>query len=393
MKREAWAALGAAALGVLGVALTTDEIPPEADANTYLRMAEHGLLGEPRVAPFVFRPVVPWVAGRIARASGWSAHEVLRWLAYAAAVLLVWLAYRFVRWLGAPVRDAAIGAAVALLTFSHVKWAVAFPTVIEVESGVVVFVALWAVLARRYALAFVASLVGLFVKEAAALPAALLCFRLFMEGRERRLGLAAVVVAFAAAVAVPRMSITVSENLQMFDPFHRSGDGSALLELPLNWRRMTNLLVSWLGYWLPTLMLVTVARGARVRDQLGRAGMSGTLVAYIAVLLVMSVYGGTNLFLFVSYGLVAQLVVLRVLVAGASRAEIALVLVAVAWFNKAFVPIPLPGVDNRAYYAHLVGGWSDYLTASAWWQLGQVALWVLVANAVRGLGRLGARSP
>ena len=383
-----WVALALCASGVFGVAVLTNEMPPEHDALVYLRMAESGVLSEPRVAPFAYRPLVPWLAGVVAGFAEVSVAQSFYALAFSSAVLLVWLAYLFLRSFGVSSARAACGAGIVLLTFSHVKWAMFFSSLIDIEAAVVVLLGMWAAFKRRYGACFALSMSGFLVKDPAVLPAAVLCFELAQRWWTSKRGtdfsrLSIAVGAFGAAILLPRLLIDVAVNHQPIDPINRPSSLGLLLDLPLNWRRDVNLLISWLIYWLPTLMLMSRVRSRFVWRELGDEGLRGVLAVYLVVLVVLNLYGGTNLFTFVSYSLAAQLIVLRYLLMKAAWPELGLVLVAVLWLNKTLLRIPLPGDDAEAFYRSLVGGWHTYLSDATWWQFAQVGVAIGMAWGVR----------
>ena len=79
-----------------------------------------------------------------------------------------------------------MGMALVLVTFSHVKWALFYDTLVDVEACLLVLLAAWALFARRRALAFGVTFGGLFVKEFVLVPAAMLVFELWRDWRVSR---------------------------------------------------------------------------------------------------------------------------------------------------------------------------------------------------------------
>jgi hypothetical protein len=348
----------------------TNHTPPYADADHYLRMAGSGVFSDPHVAPFVYRPVVPFIVNMLSRLTSFDVLTIFQKMATLSSVLLLWITYLFARSFGASIKSAIIVMLVVALSYSHVKRALFFPTVIDIEASVIFFLAMWAVLKRRYLLCFILSLVGLMTKEFLVIPAALLCLSLLQSWYVERKGsyiiyFLLVSLAFSAAVIVPRIYLNAEVNYQYVDPINKFASIKLLLKGPLIWQRDINLLLSWLGYWLPTLVLLNADRFQRVCKDLRKYG--AFIILYMLILLLLNMYGGTNFFIFVSYAVVLQtLVLISILQQRVSLWEQVTMLAMVMWYNKTLLPIPLPLKEWDLFRQHTVGGWDIYVGAQTW---------------------------
>jgi hypothetical protein len=348
----------------------TNSTPPYADAKHYVRMAGSGVFSDPHVAPFVYRPVVPFIVNLLSRFTPFDILTIFQKMATLSSVLLLWITYLFARSLGASIMNAIIVMLVVALSFSHVKRAIFFPTSIDIEASVIFFLAMWAVLKRRDFLCFILSLVGLLTKEFLAIPAALLCLSLlqswYVERKSSYLNyflLAA--LAFSAAVIVPRIYLSVPVSYQYVDPINKFASIKLLLKGPLIWQRDVNLLLSWVGYWLPTLVLLTADRVQRVCKDLQK--YTSLLILYLFILLLLNMYGGTNFFIFVSYAVVLQSLALTyILQQGVRLWEPVTMLAVVMWYNKTLLAIPLPLKEWDLFRQHTVGGWDIYIGPQTW---------------------------
>jgi hypothetical protein len=338
-------------------------LPPLFDAKVYVKIAEHGLFPKGGLeAPFAYRPLVPFLARGLAEALRIeipTAFRVLSWTSVAALPVLAW---SFVRWDGGDARAALVAFAAVALSYHHLKLPVFLPTPSTIEAYLLLFIAMWALLAGRERLCLALSALGLFAKEFLIIPPLLLAgSQLRAAARTRnRTRLAAAIVTLAViafCVALPRAVIPISISFQWVDPIHNPATISNLWLTPLHPLRDLNLLFAWLGYWLPTWLLLTRVRWRALRERL--SPVKGVVLGYLALLLLLSMYGGTNLTWFAAYAVPIQVLVLGRLIDRSVRtSELVLMLVAVLLFNRFLVPIPLPDEQRYEAFVDFYGGWS-----------------------------------
>jgi len=254
-------------------------------------------------------------------------------------------------------------------------------------------VAMLAVFERRIVLALIVSCVGLFVREFLAIPLALLIAALlwdFWRTRDRsRLAWAGVVMLVTAAcILVPRLVIPISVSGQYLDPFNQSSADllETLVRTPLSRRRWFNLLFNVASYTLPLWLLLTPARLRSLWR--GLAGYRAALALYVALVLALAMYGGTDLwrcttFLFVPL-VIALAIVLRESV---SWVETAYMLGAVAYYNKLHLEIP----NEIGAYLDFYGGYDIRINEATLARVIQLAALGAGAVALRGLLMLARR--
>jgi hypothetical protein len=186
----------------------------------------------------------------------------------------------------------------------------------------------------------------------------------------------------AAVFLVPRLLIEVRSSFQEIDPADAS-TWSGIWELPTDPVRLLTMLVSYLGYLLPALLLVTRPRLVRLRAALTAHRLA--LGLFLGLHLLLVVYGGRNVAVFVSYALpVLALVLIMLLRDGEpSKFELAYVLVALVVFNRVFVAIPDPHVDEEAYFVFLKFGYPKLMG----WRLLELSAWIVGAILVRRMTR------
>lgn len=364
-------------------------LPPQWDGLYYLAMAEGCPDGVAcLVAPFAYRPAMPWLARTVAEPASLPAlggFAVVAWLSAVALLVAVFGLARSLsrRWWHGLVPMVLLGA-----YFPHVKLPLHFPLLVDVAAYPLMVLATWALLRRRLGLCLAISGVGLFFKEFLAVPFALAVLVLAVRAVRRR-SPTSVVQALAAAVAgtlvvvLPRVLVPVTTTFQFVDPIHDPGTLRQLALAPLDELRNFNIVLALVSCWLPTLVLVTRRRLERVWAELAELGALWPTLGSLALVLLLTMYGGTNLAVFVGYTVGVQAIVLALLVRqGVGRAEIAWAVVAVVATNQVLRSIPSP-LDGFDAYIDFYGAWSSRVTVSSVARLVEHAAIVAVAVALR----------
>lgn len=357
-------ALLAALLFVLAVAARTGTMAPRWDGLTYVRMAQSApAASDSLVAPFAYRPGMPWLARGVSAATGVSIVQGFRIVGFAAAALLLVLAFFWARRRTGYAGPAAFVAACVGLSFVHVKFPLYFSTLVDVAAYPFLVAALWMGLERRYTASLVTACAGLFFKEFLIIPVVLLVYLMHADQRlrpdtRRRREILAVVLGLGVFL-VPRLAVPVAASFQEIDPLHDPASLRRLVANPLNWKLHANIAYAWAGYWLPTLLLCTRERVRAAWRTLD--GIRGWLALYLILVWLMTLYGGTNIFVFVSYAVGAQILVLSALLRRRiPRRELALVLAALVVYNRIPWAIPDPAVSFDRYI-DFTGGWATRL--------------------------------
>ena len=396
--RELWGVIVASVALVAILSALTEPMPrPDLyDGKAYLRMAEGGFYGSFErgvAAPFAYRPAVPWLAQQVSLLLAVPVPTAFQILAAFAAAVNLCLIYGFSRVVGA--RRGLAGLVALLMALSHfqVRGPLYFYTLIDVETQAVLLVATWALWERQWFPALAISWVGLFFKEWLLVPAGVAWLQ--MARSCRRSGSVREMVWVLAAAGVtallflgPRQWVPVTESFSSLDGIR---DLDSLLAVTAAPKRWANILYAAASFWLPTLMLLTPQR---IRG-LSRAlqGHGFWMGLYAAGVLLLTLFGGTNIMIFVTYSLPLQVIVLsRITKTQLPTAEIVLVVVAIALFNK--VAIPVPELDatlaGRNLWLDFYGGWADRLNETTVMRSLWMLLFIFLANGLRAI--LGRRA-
>jgi hypothetical protein len=180
----------------------------------------------------------------------------------------------------------------------------------------------------------------------------------------------------------------VTTSYQALDVLHDPRAWRGLLGIPRLFARDLNFVFCLFSYLLPTLLLLTPDRAGDVRNAAGRRGP--LLVLASALVLLLTLYGGTDLFRFVAYLFVPQAVALAALAGHARRRELVYAAVAMLVFNR--IPWPVPN-DDLGRMLDFYGGWNDRVNGATLLRTLEACGWILGAWVLRALplGRAQAR--
>ena len=336
--------LAAVAL-VAALSVLTNRMAARWDMWYYLDMATNGLRGNHHLAtPFAFRPIVPLTIYAISHTLHTDPETTFHVATHIIAVVLLVLAFYWTRSFGASERAAWCGMLALGLNYVMVRYPLFTGTMIDIYAYVFTLIAAWFLFRRRFNVVLLLCAVGLFLKEFMVVPILTQAAVLLSETPRRRwlhlwlpLGLSALAIAFY--VGFTRATIPVYESFDHIDPHHPE-TLKFFYTHPLNPKRWFNIIYSYLSLWLPCLLLMTRARWQMVREQLAPYGR---MIAFFALFqLVLLMYGGNNLFIFVGYSLPILLLVMYALIdRGHPPAwELILVFVVLVIFNRIGAHIP-----------------------------------------------------
>lgn len=384
---ERWVGIAWALSLTALVDLLTNVTPAVHDGNVYLRMAE-GWGGQgPWVAPFAYRPAVPFLVHATSQLTGVSADVCFLWFTRLSVAALLLAVFRFLRWASLGIPNAMWLVGVVALSFAHAKFPLFFYTLVDSEANLLMFVAMWAFVARRFVLCFLLGCAGLFFKEFLIIPPMLVVVRsiLAMRSGVSTAGVSKVVCmigAVGACVLVPRLAFDVSLSFQSIDPIINPASLKRLYETPLSWRWDLNFVVSWVSYWLPFCLLLTRERLAAAWRVLG--DFRTYCVIHLVSVAVLTMYGGSNLFSFVSYSLFAQVMLMRnVLAKGVLWPERVYVVVALFFYNRIWMDVPLPAGQRQAFRDFVVGGFGANVNVNTGSDVLELLSWIAGAVVVR----------
>lgn len=335
------------------------------DHYHYINMAEHGVLNNSGlVAPYAYRPIIPFLAGEFSQITGRSITLGFRLITYAGVVsqlvLTFMLARQFTRKTWIPW---LIMLVIGVSTF-HVKFLlfdVFRPDSLAYSLLLIGMIALFkrqqlitshvgvqhaATRVLVYdAIILAITAVGMLVREFCIIPVLLLSFHLLREFIDTRRKSAFMEVGVLALVTIlaywlPRHFIVVGRSDQFLE-----SNLTSVLAIVLNTGHHLNVMLGFTIYVLPLLILITPRRDNRLWVR--AAAVRLDLILYTLIVLALSFVGGSDIARFTAYLFVPLIVLLTLILDdGVHPVEIAYLLLATAIYNRILSPIPMTSLDD-----------------------------------------------
>jgi hypothetical protein len=376
-----------AILLVVLIDLFTNTIPPHWDALNYLDMARSGILGNDNlVAPFAYRPGMPFLSRAMSELFSVPIEQGFQIIAYIAAVGLLMSTFMLARCFTDDFGQAIIPVVIIGLLFVHIKVPLFFYTFVDISAYPLIVIAFWALVKKRYVLCLMVSSIGLLFKEFLVIPLLLLIVqftRLYWHDRSRRnlFYLLITISIGASVILIPRLCIPVQDSYQEIDPINKPRTLAKLLDNPLDELRNINIFYAMMSYWLPSLLLLTTDRFKTIWFELEE--LKELMAIYLGVDLLLTMYGGSNLPIFVAYSVPVQIVILAILLKhGVHLIELVFMLVAMLMYNKILLNIPLPEKSFNVYI-DFYGGYASRVNITTVVRFIEMFMYILISKGLR----------
>jgi hypothetical protein len=184
-----------------------------------------------------------------------------------------------------------------------------------------------------------------------------------------------------SVILIPRLYIPVQGSYQEIDPIDNFRTLKRLWNYLLNEPKNINTLYAIMSYWLPSLLLLTSDRFKSIWYEL--RNFKGFILIYLSLNLLLTVYGGTNLLVFVSYSVAVQIVILSLLIKhGIHPIELVFMLMVMLIYNKILLNIPLPQ-ENFDAYIDFYGGWSSRVNIMTVVRFLEMLIFILMSKGLR----------
>jgi len=371
------------------LAYITAPMPPMWDGTWYVNMAASGVVdNEKLAAPFAYRPGMPLIARWISNIFSLPIETGFKWTGYLSATTLLVSAFALSKCFVDDFKKAIIAPIVVAISAFHIKFPIFFFTLVDVAVYPLMISFFWAFMNKRYLLSFAICLVGIFFKEFMAIP---MFIQITMLARQYQLQrnsraltyLLGTIVVCVAAILLPRVLITVYSSYQEIDPLNKAESLARLWLNPLDAKRDFNIVYMMMSYWLPTLMILTPSRIKSIWKNMGE--MRLYLAIYLGLTLLLTLYGGKNIFIFVSYTVAAQIIIIAMLTREKLyTVEIIFMLIAVVLHNKIFLQIPFP-TENFAAYLDFYGGYDSRVNTHSYVRFLTILILIFASSSLRYL--------
>lgn len=374
---------------VLLIDACTNSMPPVWDGKYYVDMARSGISGNPNlVAPFAYRPGMPFVSHAVANFFSISIEDSFRIVVRISAILFLMSIFMLSRSFTMDYRHALLPMVILGLSWQHIKFPFFFYSLVDVAAYPLIVIAFWALITKRLRLCLFVSSAGLLFKEFLAIPWLLLVLQLvytYWCSRSRRdlIFLAVSVGVGMTMILIPRLYIPIVKTHQFVDPINGIETLKVLLNAPLDEGRIFNIIYATAGYWLPTLLLLSRSRFNAMRADLVELKMLPTMLVYFLLVTLLAMYGGINISIFVSYSVAIQAFVLALIFRhGVSVVEVIFVIAVMIVYNKTMLHIPLPS-NGFSDYIDFYGGFASRVNMATVKRFLELAMYVAIAASMR----------
>jgi hypothetical protein len=362
-----------------------DVRPSREDSFSSFDMATRGLSGNDQLrAPFAYRVGTPWVARQLAGILRLPLEEGFRILAFVGGVAQLALAFYLARNVGGSPRVAMVAAVAVALSLFNVRFLLFDPYQPDVLGYPLFLGAALALVRGQVATCYVVAAGGLFVREFMIIPLLALLDRVWRTPPEVRVLPVGVWVwlaglAVVAGLWLPRQMIPVAPSVI---ESASSESLRSLLLSPLSFWRDVNMAYTAAAYLLPTLALANITRLRAAWREL--APYSRVILVYTALVLLLALYGGTDLPRFMAYLVVPQTLILAGILGQAIHPlEVSLALVLTAIFNRVFV-VFLPSAPSVEFFLDFYSGYADRVNLATLFRAGELIGYVLLVRLIRG---------
>jgi len=371
------------------IAARTNTMSPRWDAHYYIDMAKSGLIGNPNlVAPFAYRPGMPFLSRAVSTVLSIPIERGFRIVGGVSALCLLLSIFMLARCFTVDFRHAIMPMILLGFSFSHIKFPFFFYSLVDVAAYPIMVVAFWALITKRIYLCLFVSALGILFKEFLVVPLLLLFIHLGCEfwrtrSRLNLIRLSVALVVGAGVIFIPRIFLHVNRTFQFVDPINDISTLGNLISAPLDEYRMFNILYNLVGYWLPTILLITRPRFNLLLADLQRFNIRVLCGLQMFLVLLLTLYGGTNIEFFIGYSVAVQVVVLALLYRnGVGVAETLYAIGVMLFYNKIMRHIPSPSVslDN---YIDFYGGWASRVTMTTIVRFLECGMFVALAAFIR----------
>jgi hypothetical protein len=369
--------------------MSPDSFPKPTDGDFYVDMARNGITGNPNLAaPFAYRPGMPFVSHVAANLFSISIEDGFRVVVRISAVLFLMGIFVLSRSFTPDYRHAFLPMIILGLSWQHIKFPIFSYLLVDVAAYPLIIIAFWALVTKRFWLCLFVSGIGLLFKEFLAIPWLLLVLHLAStywrsKSRHDLILLAVSVGVGLAMILTPRMYIPIVKTFQFLDPMNNIKTLKVVFSAPLDPGRIFNVIFATAGYWLPTFLLLSRPRFNALRADLARHKLLPTIWIYLFLVTLLTLYGGHNIYIFVSYSVAIQAVVLVLIVRhGVSVAEAIFVIAIMVVYNKSMLHIPSPS-NGLGDYLDFYGGYASRVNINTVKRLLELTTYVAIAVLTR----------
>lgn len=328
------------------------------DFRYYIAMAQDGLNTPLLASPFVYRYATPLLV-RMLTGLGLSIEGGFTTITYLGAFLQLTGIFAFTGWMTGSRKAAWIAMLVTGLSLFHVKFLLFDVFRPDHLAYAFILLATWLAAQRRFTPLLIVTLIASQFREFTIVPliAYLFSFARIEPNRRKFYAQAGLsILGLALALGLPRLILPIEADFQ-FISLTPDGILRGLLA-PFIVTRDINFVYTLLSYLLPLWIAASIPQIQSAYHALSLEWRR-FLTAYTGLVLLLSFFGGTDFPRFTTFLFIPQIILLGGLAEKTHNLTLAFMLVATAFFNLLWLPIPM---DNMETYRDFYGGYNGQVT-------------------------------
>jgi hypothetical protein len=350
------------------------------DFRHYIALAKYGFKAFPLLSPFSYRFGTPFMVSFIHDISGLSIYAGFKIIAYLGIMIQLFGLYLLVKYISSSEKSAYMAILITALSIANVK-ALLFDVFRSDHLAYgIILLQTYTCMKRRYMLLLFLTLVGLQYREFTIIPllAYIVCsikfdFKKTIEFKYVLMTVLCIVV----GIVIPRILIKVTASVQFVD-FSYSGM-KKILTVPFDLKRDFNFVFATVANILPLLMLSSI-RNLREAFLSFEKETRWFLSTYIFFVMLLSIYGGTDLVRFVSYLFIAQAILMAKIIDKSNYIQITITLFAMMIFNKTLSMVPMCDYEK---YIDFYGGYDSRININTFYRTIELSIFLGVGFFMR----------
>ena len=357
------------------------------DFRYYIAMAQDGLNTPLLASPFVYRYATPLLV-RMLTGLGLSIESGFTVTAYLGAFLQLTGIFAFTGWLTGSRKAAWVTMLVTGLSLFHVKFLLFDVFRPDHLAYAFILLATWLAAQRRFTPLLIVTLIASQFREFTIVPLIAYLFSFARTESDRRKFYAQVglsILGLALALGLPRLILPIEADFQ-FISLTPEGILRGILA-PFIITRDINFVYTLLSYLMPLWIAASIPQIQSAYRALS-LDWRRFLAAYTGLVLLLSFFGGTDFPRFTTFLFIPQIVLLGVLAEKTHNLVLVFMLIATAFFNLLWLPIPM---DSMEAYRDFYGGYNGQVTLVTFWRILEMLVFVLFGWILRK--RLPAPQP
>jgi len=357
------------------------------DFRYYIAMAQDGLNTPLLASPFVYRYATPLLV-RMLTGLGLSIEGGFTLIAYLGAFLQLLGVFAFTGWLTASRKAAWVTMLVTGLSLFHVKFLLFDVFRPDHLAYAFILLATWLAAQRRFTPLLIVTLIASQFREFTIVPLIAYLFSFARTEPDRhkfyaQAGLS--ILGLALALGLPRLILPIEADFQ-FISLTPEGILRGVLA-PFIITRDINFVYTLLSYLMPLWVAASIPQIQSAYRALP-LDWRRFLAAYTGLVLLLSFFGGTDFPRFTTFLFIPQIVLLGALAEKTHNLVLVFMLIATAFFNLLWLPIPM---DSMEAYRDFYGGYNGQVTLVTFWRILEMLVFVLFGWILRK--RLPAPQP